>query len=48
MNRTFTTRINELTEAESRAVLDLLFDHCEQIEDLVTPQRRSRSDERAA
>jgi alpha-ketoglutarate-dependent taurine dioxygenase len=32
VNRTFTTRINELSEAESRAVLDLLFDHCEQID----------------
>jgi len=32
VNRTFTTRINELTEAESDAVLTLLFDHCEQID----------------
>jgi taurine dioxygenase len=32
VNRTFTTRINQLSEAESRAVLDLLFDHCEQID----------------
>ena len=32
VNRTFTTRINELSEAESRAVLDPLFDHCEQID----------------
>jgi taurine dioxygenase len=32
VNRTFTTRINELSERESRAVLDLLFDHCEQID----------------
>jgi len=32
VNRTFTTRINELTEAESHAVLGLLFDHCEQID----------------
>jgi taurine dioxygenase len=32
VNRTFTTRINELTDAESRAVLELLFDHCEQID----------------
>ena len=32
VNRTFTTRINELSEAESAAVLALLFDHCEQID----------------
>jgi len=32
VNRTFTTRINELSESESRAVLDLLFDHCEQVD----------------
>jgi len=32
VNRTFTTRINELSEAESHAVLGLLFDHCEQID----------------
>lgn len=32
VNRTFTTRINELTDAESDAVLNLLFDHCEQID----------------
>jgi taurine dioxygenase len=32
VNRTFTTRINELTDAESDAVLRLLFDHCEQID----------------
>ncbi len=32
VNRTFTTRINELSEAESDAVLELLFDHCEQID----------------
>jgi taurine dioxygenase len=32
VNRTFTTRINELSETESRAVLDLLFDHSEQID----------------
>jgi taurine dioxygenase len=32
VNRTFTTRINELTEAESTAVLSFLFDHCEQID----------------
>ena len=32
VNRTFTTRINELSESESRAMLDLLFDHCEQVD----------------
>ena len=32
VNRTFTTRINELSESESRAVLDLLFDHCEHVD----------------
>ncbi len=32
VNRAFTTRINELSETESRDVLDLLFDHCEQAE----------------
>ncbi|MCY3731804.1 MAG: TauD/TfdA family dioxygenase [Rhodospirillaceae bacterium] len=32
VNRTFTTRINELSETESRAVLDHLFDHCERID----------------
>lgn len=32
VNRTFTTRINELSESESRALLDLLFAHCEQID----------------
>jgi taurine dioxygenase len=32
VNRTFTTRINELSETESHAVLDLLFDHCEQVD----------------
>ncbi|MBH98177.1 MAG: taurine dioxygenase [Rhodospirillaceae bacterium] len=32
VNRTFTTRINELTETESRAVLNYLFDHCEKID----------------
>ena len=32
VNRTFTTRINELSAAESRVLLDLIFDHCEQIQ----------------
>ncbi len=32
VNRTFTTRIHELGEAESQAVLAFLFDHCEQID----------------
>lgn len=32
VNRTFTTRINELSETESRAMLDYLFDHCEKID----------------
>jgi taurine dioxygenase len=32
VNRTFTTRINELSETESRAVLEMLFDHCEQVD----------------
>jgi len=32
VNRTFTTRINELTESESDAVLECLFDHSEQID----------------
>ena len=32
VNRTFTTHINELSDDESRAVLDLLFDHGEKIE----------------
>jgi taurine dioxygenase len=32
VNRTFTTRINELADAESAAILDLLFNHCEQID----------------
>ena len=31
VNRAFTTRIQELSEDESRAVLDLLLDHCEQL-----------------
>jgi taurine dioxygenase len=32
VNRTFTTRINELNESESCAILEFLFDHCEQID----------------
>ena len=32
VNRTFTTRINELSVAESDAVLELLFEHCEHID----------------
>ena len=32
VNRTFTTRINELTQAESDILLAYLFDHCEQID----------------
>jgi taurine dioxygenase len=32
VNRTFTTRINELSEPESKAVLELLFDHCEHVD----------------
>jgi taurine dioxygenase len=32
VNRTFTTRINELEAEESDAILDLLFRHCEQID----------------
>jgi alpha-ketoglutarate-dependent taurine dioxygenase len=32
VNRTFTTRINELSERESAALLALLFDHCEQVD----------------
>ena len=32
VNRTFTTRINELEQAESEAVLGYLFDHCESID----------------
>ena len=31
VNRAFTTRIQELSEDESRTVLDLLLDHCEQL-----------------
>ena len=32
VNRTFTTRINELSAEESRVILDMLCDHCEQLE----------------
>ena len=32
VNRTFTTRINELSETESQAMLGHLFDHCERID----------------
>ena len=32
VNRTFTTRINELSETESKAILDYVFDHCERID----------------
>lgn len=32
VNRTFTTRINELSEEESRVILQMLFDHAERIE----------------
>lgn len=32
VNRTFTTRINELSESESRAVLECLFDHGEHVD----------------
>jgi taurine dioxygenase len=32
VNRTFTTRINELTDSESTALLGFLFDHSEQID----------------
>lgn len=32
VNRTFTTRINELSQAESDAVLEMLFEHGEQID----------------
>ena len=32
VNRTFTTRINELTPSESDRILDLLFDHAEHID----------------
>lgn len=32
VNRTFTTRINEVTASESDALLKMLFDHCEQVD----------------
>jgi len=32
VNRTFTTRINELSEAESKAALEFHYHHCEQID----------------
>lgn len=32
VNRTFTTRINELSDEESNAVLEMLFNHCEHID----------------
>ena len=32
VNRTFTTRINELSEPESEAILKCLFDHCEHVD----------------
>lgn len=32
VNRTFTTRINELSEAESKAMLEFLFDHSEHVD----------------
>ena len=32
VNRTFTTRITELSDAESDRVLELLFDHCEHVD----------------
>jgi len=32
VNRTFTTRIQELTDAESARLLGFLFDHCEQVD----------------
>ena len=43
INRTFTTRILELTEKESSALLGFLFDHCEQI-DFQIRFRWSRND----
>ncbi len=32
VNRTFTTKINELSDNESRSVLDMLFDHSERVD----------------
>ena len=32
VNRTFTVRINELTEAESYALLEMLYEHCENVD----------------
>jgi alpha-ketoglutarate-dependent taurine dioxygenase len=32
VNRTFTTRINELSDSESDALLNLLYDHCERLD----------------
>lgn len=32
VNRTFTVRINEVTEAESKALLEMLYDHCESVD----------------
>jgi taurine dioxygenase len=43
VNRTFTRRLNELVEAESAAVLDFLYDHCEQV-DFQIRFRWSRND----
>jgi taurine dioxygenase len=43
VNRTFTTRINELTEPESAAILGMLFEHCEQA-DFQIRFRWSRND----
>ena len=43
VNRTFTTRINELSEHESRVVLDMLYDHAEHI-DFQIRHRWSKND----
>jgi alpha-ketoglutarate-dependent taurine dioxygenase len=43
VNRTFTTRINELSEDESRVVLQMIFDHAEKI-DFQIRYRWSRND----
>jgi taurine dioxygenase len=43
VNRTFTTRINELTAPESKAILEMLFAHCEQV-DFQIRFRWSRND----